>query len=127
MDAAATNSRPARKAEWNPHKATHVPNRRGGISPAGPRPGDQLEAIAGSQFGAAKGAARGARTQNGKVSPIRPGRPDSHRCGSGFTRPGGTSATTIRPADVAVAPRERSGRVQTGSFSSSSSPGRVTE
>jgi hypothetical protein len=67
----------------------------------------------------------GARTQNGKVSPIRPGRADSHRCGSGFTRPGGISATTIRPADVAVAPREGSGRVQTGS--SSSSPGRVTE
>ncbi len=33
------------RPEWNPHTATHVPNRRGGISPAGPRPGDRAQSL----------------------------------------------------------------------------------
>ena len=78
---AATNSRPARKAEWNPHKATHVPNRRGGISPAGPDRETSSKPLPGRGLVPGK-VPQGARTQNGKVSRDPPGPPDSHRCGS---------------------------------------------
>jgi hypothetical protein len=73
---------------WSLHKATHVPNRRGGFSLTGPDRrtiGPDRRTISkplpGRGFVLRKGP-RGARTQDGEVSPNRTGRPDGHRCGS---------------------------------------------